>query len=335
MKIGITYDLRDDYLSMGYNPEQTAEFDCLETIDAIDDTLGKMGFITDRIGNVRHLLKRLAAGDRWDLVFNIAEGMHGFGRESAVPALLDAYRIPYTFSDPLVLAITLHKGITKHLLKCFGIPTADFEIVESPDDIHGISLSFPLFVKPVAEGTSKGINADSKITSPETLERICRKLLTEYEQPVLVETFLPGREFTVGITGTGRDAMAVGIMEVVLLSKAEQEVYSYANKQLWRDRVVYRPVEETLAREAKILALRIWRKLGCRDAGRVDLREDAQDHLNCIEINPLAGLNPNHSDLPILADMAGISFFELLTMIIRSALKRTGKPALPVAQQRI
>jgi D-alanine-D-alanine ligase len=159
LKIGITYDLREDYLIEGYSEEETAEFDRAETIEAIDQTLKELGYRTDRIGHLKSLTRRLAAGDRWDLVFNIAEGLRGFGREAQIPALLDAYDIPYTFSDPLVLALTLHKGMTKHVIRDMGIPTPDFSIIEKEDQITGICLSYPLFAKPVAEGTGKGITA--------------------------------------------------------------------------------------------------------------------------------------------------------------------------------
>src|SRR5512137_2348649 len=113
MKVGLTYDLRDDYLAEGYGEEETAEFDRISTIEAIDSTLQQLGYATDRVGHVRSLVARLAAGDRWDMVFNICEGMFGIGREAQVPALLDAFSIPYAFSDPLVLALSLHKGMTK------------------------------------------------------------------------------------------------------------------------------------------------------------------------------------------------------------------------------
>ena len=144
MKIGLTYDLRQDYLDLGYGEEETAEFDRIGTIEAIENTLHEIGHKTDRIGNIWSLTKRLAAGDRWDLVFNIAEGLHGFARESQVPALLDAYDIPYTFSDPLVLALTLHKGLTKRVLRDLGIPTPDFMEIHSMDDIKKVELPYPL-----------------------------------------------------------------------------------------------------------------------------------------------------------------------------------------------
>ena len=206
MLIGLTYDLRQDYLSMGFSEDETAEFDRIDTIEAIENVLNEIGHQTERIGNIWSVTKALSLGKRWDLVFNIAEGLYGIGREAQVPALLDAYKIPYTFSDPLVLALTLHKGMTKRVLRDLGIPTPDFAEVNSVRDIRNINLPYPLFAKPIAEGTGKGITAASRIENRKQLETVCRQLLNDYQQPVLVETFLPGREFTVGIVGTGENA---------------------------------------------------------------------------------------------------------------------------------
>lgn len=325
MKIGITYDLRDDYLAAGYSEEETAEFDKPETIDALEQALQALGYQTERIGNVRSLVERLSSGCRWDLVFNIAEGLRGFGREAVVPALLEAYGIPCTFSDPLVLSLTLHKAVTKRVIRDLGIPTPDFAVIETAADCKTIELALPVFVKPVAEGTGKGISAASKVSSRESMESACRKLLEKYRQPVLVETFLPGREFTVGIVGTGAHARAIGVMEVVLNPDAEPEVYSYLNKEHYEERVSYRLADDETARAARDTALASWRGLGCRDGGRVDLRADAAGVPNFIEVNPLAGLHPVHSDLPILCRLAGTSYQELIAMIMHSARQRMGR----------
>src|SRR5512141_2211608 len=153
MKVGLTYDLRAEYLAAGYGEEETAEFDRPDTIEAIEGALRKLGHQTDRIGHVRQLVNRLARGDRWDFVFNIAEGLRGLAREAQVPSLLEAYEIPCTFSDPLVLALTLHKGLTQRVLRDMGLPTAEFFLVETEADIARVNLPFPLFAKPVAEGT--------------------------------------------------------------------------------------------------------------------------------------------------------------------------------------
>lgn len=327
MKIGLTYDLRHEYLAAGYGEEETAEFDRLETIDALERTLRHLGYATERIGQVRQLAARLVSGARWDVVFNIAEGLYGFGREAQVPALLDAYGIPYTFSDPLVLALALHKGMTKHVMHALGIPTPDFAVVETLCELELVRLPLPLFAKPVAEGTSKGISAASKIHTQQELRTVCSHLLHTYRQPVLVETFLPGREFTVGMVGTGSRARALGVMEVLLLEAAEPEVYSYANKALYTARVRYRLVHDTLAARAMEVALRAWRGLGCRDGGRVDLRCDAQNTPYFLEVNPLPGLHPEHSDLPILCRLLGMRYTELIGLMMESALERCAPPA--------
>lgn len=324
MKIGLTYDLRDDYVAEGYSREQAAEFDCLETIEALEHNLHHQGHTTERIGTAKKLIEKLAAGNRWDMVFNIAEGLWGYGREAQVPAILDVYRIPYTFSDPLVLSVALHKGVTKQIVRSLGLATPDFFVVENEAQIDQVHLPFPLFAKPVAEGTSKGIDASSKINNRQELHSVCRKLLAKFAQPVLVETFLPGREFTVGLIGTGDEAWAVGAMEVVLLGKAEQEIYSYLNKQDWTERVTYRLENSALGENAKELALAAWRGLGCRDGGRIDIRCDAYGRPNFVEVNPLAGLNPVYSDLPILCRLTGMEYDKLLSLIMESAMKRVG-----------
>ncbi len=328
MNIGLTYDLKDDYLRLGYGKEETAELDSLQTIDALDSTLSELGHQVTRIGHLAALASRVLAGERWDLVFNIAEGFHGLGREAQVPALLDAFEIPYTFSDPLVLTLTLHKGMTKHVIRDLGIPTPDFAVVEDERDIENVQLPFPLFAKPVAEGTSKGITANSKICGTEDLAKVCRDLLIKYRQPVLVEEFLPGREFTVGIAGTGRKARVLGVSEVLLLEKAEAEVYSYSNKAYYEDRVRYHLVDGSIGEEAREVALAAWKGLGCRDAGRVDVRCAADGSVQFIEVNPLAGLNPVWSDLPILCGLAGIPYKQLLQMIVDSASERIKKESI-------
>ncbi len=322
MKIGMTYDLRADYLAAGFGEEETAEFDRSETIDAIEGALRTLGHRTDRIGNLGSLVKRLAAGDRWDLVFNIAEGLYGFGREAAVPALLDAYRIPYTFSDPLMMSVTLHKAYAKRVVRDLGIPTPDFALIRSIEETEEVNLPYPLFAKPVAEGTGKGVTAVSKIVLPVQLKEVCRDLLATYRQPVLVETFLPGREFTVGIVGNGARARSIGVVEVVLLENSDPDVYSYRNKEICEEVVEYRAVDDAEAREAVRVALDVWHGLDCRDSGRVDLRSDATGRPSFIELNPIAGLHPEHSDLCIIAGKFGMSYQQLIAEIVANAIAR-------------
>lgn len=323
LRVGLTYDLRDAWLAAGYSEYDTAEFDRADTIDAIAGALLQLGYAVDRIGHLQDLAARLVSGDRWDLVFNICEGMHGWGREAQVPALLDAYQVPYVFSDPLVCALTLHKGMTKDVVRAAGVATPDFAVVQDTVSARNVKLPFPLFAKPVAEGTGKGVTSASRINDAAELVAVCRELLAKHRQPVLVERFLPGREFTVGILGTGRKASAIATMEIVLLPGADSQVYSYRNKEECEELVEYRLLgEERLAREVEALALRAYRVLGCRDAGRVDVRLDEQGRPNFIEMNPLAGIHPEHSDLPIMAAKAGMDYLTLIAGIMNSAKTR-------------
>lgn len=322
MHIGITYDLKEAYKQMGYTDEQAAEFDADDTIDAIEQSLQVLGHSVDRIGGIADLTRALATGSRWDMVFNIAEGYYGAARESQVPSLLDAYRIPYTFSDPAVLGLCLHKGLTKRIVRDLGLPTAAFCVVRDEIDLLGVDLKYPVFAKPDAEGTSKGIDDRSIAESPAALAEVCRRLWQKFSQPVLVEEFLPGREFTVGILGTGRAARCLGAMEVLIVTDAADEVYSFDNKMNYQQNVRYVALEGGLRDVCCEHALRVWRGLGCRDAGRVDLRMDAAGIPNFLEVNPLAGLNPRHSDLPILARLQQISFDVLIREIMDSALSR-------------
>lgn len=324
MIIGLTYDLRSEYLKEGFTEEETAEFDRESTIEAIETALQQLGYKTDRIGHVKHLINRLVKGDRWDLVFNICEGMYGIGREAQVPALLDAYNIPYTFSDTLVLSLTLHKGMTKRVIRDCGLVTPDFAFIESEEDIEKVNLPYPLFVKPMAEGTGKGIDAKSKINSKNELISVCRSLLPRFLYGLIVETFVPGREFTVGIVGTGEQARVVGTMEVVLNSEAEAHSYTYLNKENCEELVVYSIPGDETAKKCETLALASWRCLHCRDAGRVDIRIDNTGTPNFLEVNPLAGLHPVHSDLPIICNFLGFPYKELIRQIIDSAKERAG-----------
>jgi D-alanine-D-alanine ligase len=321
--VGLTYDLRDAYLEAGYSELETAEFDRADTISGIETALVALGYRVDRIGHIKQLATRLVAGDRWDLVFNICEGMHGIAREAQVPALLDAYQIPYVFSDAQICALTLNKAMTKDVVRAAGVATPDYEILQQVADIRRVDMKYPLFAKPLAEGTGKGISADSKINSIEQLRNQCRKLLKEHHQPVLVERYLPGREFTVGVLGTGNKATALATMEIELLPAADAEVYSYHNKENCEELVRYHllPLGK-LRREIETQTLRAWRALGCRDAGRIDIRLDHNGHANFIEVNPLAGIHPEHSDLPIMAKMVGMDYVTLIGRIMQSALLR-------------
>jgi D-alanine-D-alanine ligase len=325
MRIGLTFDLRSDYLKEGYTEEETAEFDKESTVEAIERELHFLGHSTERIGHIRNLTRKLVSNERWDLVFNISEGMYGIGREAQVPAILDAYEIPYTFSDPLVLALTLHKGMTKHVIRDCGIPTPGFFVVNSMQDLGKVDLPYPLFIKPNAEGSGKGISVNSKVRSPEELLATCTDRWKDGNYPLLVETYLPGREFTVGILGTGVESFTGGAMEVIFRETAEESIYSYNMKTNYKQFIDYALPEPKVMGPCCEMALKVWKSLECRDAGRIDVRMDAQGVPNFIEVNPLAGLNDIISDLPILARMNGYNYSFIIKTIIDSAVKRIKK----------
>jgi D-alanine-D-alanine ligase len=324
MLVGFTYDLRQDYLEMGYSEEETAEFDSPVTVNAIDEALSSLGFRTERIGHAKNLVKMLAEGKRWDFVFNICEGVKGYSRESQVQCLLDAHNIPYTFSDPVVTIHTLHKSSAKAIVRSAGGRTPDYAIVKSLSDLEKVNLDFPLFAKPIAEGTGKGITTQSILKNKDDMFTVVGDLIAKFQQAVLLETYLPGREFTVGVVGTGATARVVGVMEIALGTNAEQGVYSFNNKEFWEGRVTYKPLlnEPLLKKECEDLVLLAWHALGCRDGGRIDLRLDKNGHPHFLEVNPMAGMNPEHSDLPILASFEGIPYKQIVRDIVHSALDR-------------
>src|SRR5690554_3471671 len=169
MLIGITYDLKVEYLAKGLSDEETAEFDSEDTINAIAEALTKQGHVVEKIGGISSLVLALSNNKKWDLVFNIAEGLKGFSREARIPALLDAYDMPYTFSDPLTLTMCLHKGITKKIIRDAGLKTPNFVVIEDINDIENINFTPPYFIKPIAEGTSKGIGYTSIINNRDDL----------------------------------------------------------------------------------------------------------------------------------------------------------------------
>ncbi len=323
LDIGLTYDLKSDYLALGFAAEDVAEFDSAQTIDLLEQAIREIGHRTDRIGHARALCARLVAGERWDLVFNIAEGVRGRSREAQVPALLELYDIPYTMSDPLVCAATLDKAIAKRLARDAGLATSPFVVVREAADLEGLDLEYPLFAKPLAEGTGKGVMDRSLVRTPEELAAVCAELGARFRQPVLVEEYLPGREFTVGVLGTGVRARVLGCIEVVIGGAFPVPVYSYQNKQDFENRVQYvEPPADGLRGQVEALALAAHRTLECRDCSRVDLRLDRRGRPCFLEINPLPGINAVISDLPIIARQAGLSYAELIGGIIDSARER-------------
>jgi D-alanine-D-alanine ligase len=319
MKIGLTFDLRSWYTDRGYSMDDTAEFDKQETVDALEDSLKQMGYETEPVGNAFQLIEALAAGRRWDMVFNIAEGLYGDGRESVVPAILDQYKIPYVFSGPVIMGLSLNKHIAKLVVAASGVPVSPGCLITDLKELDKCKLNYPLFVKPVSEGTGKGITSKSLVKSFEELKAMVDWILKEFDQPALVEEYLPGREFTVGVVGYGKDAVAIGGMEVTCKDNLP---YSLEVKENYKDYCTYRSLDSDIEDECKSVALMAWKALEAVDAGRIDLKADRNGRICFIEANPLAGLNPVHSDLPILARMYGIEYQDLMEMIMKNAVKR-------------
>jgi D-alanine-D-alanine ligase len=299
--------------------EDTAEFDKQETVDAIDGALKKMGFETESIGNCFQLIGALSAGKKWDLVFNIAEGLYGDGRESVVPAILDQYRIPYVFSGPVILGVSLNKYLTRLIVAAAGVPVSPGMLISTPEDIKNCNLEYPLFIKPVSEGTGKGITEKNLLKSPSELKEVAEYLLSRFSQPALVEEYLPGREFTVGVIGSGDDSIAIGGMEIECKNNYP---YSVEYKENYEEFCKYIPMAKEFTEECRTVALKVWKALGGVDAGRVDVKADRNGRICFMEVNPLAGLHPIHSDLPILSRMISIDYQMLIEMIMKSTLKR-------------
>lgn len=317
MRIGFTYDMREEYAARGCSELQTAEMDSEETILTIADAIASHGHAVDRIGNLDALVSRLAAGERWDLVFNIAEGMGAISREAQIPALLEAYGIPFVFSSAWTMMVTLDKALTKALLFRDDIATAPWRTVETEQDLMAVDLPFPLFVKPIGEGSSVGIERYSLVADPAALQSSCRRLWAAHNQPLLIEPYLDGAEFTVGILGQGADAVSIGVLERKLDSMADGFARSFAIKKFDHENQDFYALRgDALGQQVAELALNAWRTVKGRDAGRIDIRCDRDGTPFVLEINALPGLKPGYSDLCILAELAGMDYPSLIGHIL-------------------
>lgn len=323
--VALVYDLKDDYLARGFGPEAAAEFDERATIDALEAELSRLGHAPVRVGAAESLAARLAAGERWDWAFPIAEGWRGACREAQAANLLDLYGIHHAFSDALTLALTHHKAVAKRLVRDHGGATAPFAVVDAADGFAAVDLPFPLFVKPVAEGSSKGIRADAKVADRAALARVGARLLAEFDQPVLVETFLPGAEYTVAVVGAGAGARVWAAMRIDFVHPDAGGVYSLETKADYQRLVRYVPVAGAEADACAAPALLAHRALGARDIARYDVRRDAAGVCHFIEANPLPGLNPAYSDLPIMTEKTGRAYADLLTAIVAESEARRAK----------
>jgi len=323
-------------------PDLYAEWDEPETIDAVEKALSALGKVI-RLEADADFPRRVVAA-RPDFVFNIAEGLYGVNREAHVPAICEFLGIPYHASDPLTLSLSLHKGRTKEILAYHGVPTAPFIVANSRADARNVTLPFPLFAKPALEGSSKGITTRSLCANRAKLVSVVGDLLDVYQEPVLIETYLPGQEFTVAIVGNGREARCLPIvgMKFDELPLNAPPIYGYEAKWLWD--TPERPLElfecparidKELAREVRSVALSSYRVLGCRDWARVDIRCDASGRPMVVEVNPLPGILPNPKDnscFPKAARAAGMNYDTLIQTVADIAWRRiSGKSLLAKA----
>lgn len=312
--------------------DQYAEWDTWETINAVKDALSIYHDVTliEADQNAFEKFKSL----RPDIVFNIAEGLKGVSRESQIPAMLEMLDIPFTGSDSLTLGICLDKSRTKEILSYYNIPNSKFYIYENSSQLNGTQFNFPLFVKPVCEGSSKGIFASSITNNLSELQAEVERVTELYNQPALVEEFLPGREFTVALLGNGSETKVLPIIEVRFDKFPEnvKPVYSYETKWILdtkeNDFDVFdcpANLDEELKEKIIDVCLRTYMVLRCRDWSRIDLRLDRNGIPNVIEINPLPGIMPDpreNSGFPKAARAAGMSYDEMINQVLLSACKR-------------
>jgi D-alanine-D-alanine ligase len=351
MRIGLAYNQRpltgsahreiDDPASHASTPDAFVEWDEPETIDAVERALGVFGDVV-RLEAVGDFAERLA-GARVDLLFNIAEGMTGPSREAHVPAIAEFLGVPYTASDPLTLTLALHKARAKDLFAARGIPTAPYVVVEDDGDLARLAdATYPVFLKPVWEGSSKGISEASFASDPDAAAARARELLHTYRQPVLAEAYLPGDEFTVAVLGNGAEARALPVIRFRFdtLPAGALPIMGFEAKWVWDDPTAPLDVLECPARIPAPLARRIAetalaaaRALGCRDWARVDLRLDAAGVPNVVEVNPLPGVIPNPADnscFPCAARADGMGYDDLIQEVTRIAWRRLTGGHLPL-----
>jgi len=316
--------------------DEFAEWDAPATIAAVESALSRLGKVVrlEATEDFPECLRKV----RPDIVFNIAEGFRGVNREAQVPAICEFFGIPYSGSDPFTLTLCLDKAKTKETLAFHGIPTPRFAVVEDIGELQTrtADLELPLFVKPLHEGSSKGITDRNLCFDRDHLARQTLFLLENYQQPVLVEEYLPGKEFTCAVLGNGNRATVLPIvgMNFESLPEGALPIYSFDAKFVW-DRpenpleIFQCPARITKELQASIerVTLDAFRVLGCRDWARIDVRLDAAGNPNVLEVNPLPGILPDPADnscLPKAARAAGIGYDELIQSCLKYAAARQG-----------
>jgi D-alanine-D-alanine ligase len=319
LRVGLAFNMKRIESQDGDDRE--AEYDSPGTIDAISKAIESHGHTVVPLEATADFPRTLMASGV-DVVFNIAEGIRGRNREAQVPSLCELLGVPYTGSDSATLSICLDKGLAKRLLKK-DVDTPDWQVLVTGREKLK-SFRFPVIVKPNAEGTSKGITAKSIADDEAGVREVAREIIEKYGQPALVEEYVFGREFTVGLLGERRPRV-LPPMEVVFLHPTERPIYDYGCKQDWQRHVRYE-VPANLTKEELRAIERTCRMtfadLGCRDVARVDLRMNAQGKIFVIEVNPLPGLTPDYSDLCLIANGTGMDYRSLIGDILSGAIKR-------------
>lgn len=317
LRVGLTFNLQRDT-----SDDTEAEFDSPPTIEAIRKAIGGLGHTVVPLEADVNLPTQLQAAAP-DVVFNIAEGLQGRGREAQVPALCEMLGIAYTGSDPTTLSVCLDKSLAKQILRGAGIDTPRWQLLSTGREKLK-ALRYPLIVKPNTEGTSKGITSASVVKDEPSLRAEARRQIERYRQPALVEEYIAGREFTVGILGERRPR-ALPPMEIVFLDAGEHPVYGFEEKKTWTSRTRFDcPASLTQGELKRIekVARDTFAALDCRDVARVDLRMTAEGALHVIEVNPLPGLAPDYSDLCVIARQAGMDHQTLIGEILSGAIRR-------------
>lgn len=324
LKVGFTFNVKRVAPDLAGEFDDEAEYDSPKTLQAIREAIASYGHEVVDLEATQDLPLQLASTPV-DIVFNIAEGFKGRSRESQVPSLLELLDIPYTGSDPAALSVSLDKAVAKRVVRTHGILTPDYLVLNSGKERLPKELGFPLLVKPVAEGTSKGVTKKSIVRDEGELREVARELIAKYRQPALAEQYIAGREFTVGLLGERRPRV-LPPMEIVFLDGSDPTpIYSFEMKQDWNEKIRYDVPARLAEREVDRLeraGREVFAALGCRDVARIDFRIDDQGRIFFIECNPLPGLTPGWSDLVLIAQAAGIEYRALIGEILSNAIRR-------------
>lgn len=265
-----------------------------------------------------------------DLVINLCESVAADSRgEMVIPCLLDMLGLPYTGSPALSLGLALHKDKAKELLKVRGVSTPGFARVDRLEDVGLVDLPFPLIVKPAREDASVGITRDSVVYDRAALGRAVEAVLRTFQQPAMVEQYIPGREIYVPLLGNHpRRALPLTEIRFGKLFEDRPNIVTYAGK--WEaDSADYLNTPSGLcqledpALEARIVqtAMDAFAALECQDYGRVDMRVSPEGVPYVIDINPNCDLHPE-AGFAKAARAAGIEYSALATRLVEIALER-------------